>query len=59
MSRVVHFEITANDPEKICTFYTDVFGWKITKYPGPQDYWLVTTGRPFFILPGEPKAFVL
>jgi predicted enzyme related to lactoylglutathione lyase len=43
--RVVHFEITANDPEKVVAFYQEVFGWKITKYPGPQDYWLVTTGE--------------
>jgi predicted enzyme related to lactoylglutathione lyase len=46
MPRVVHFEITANDPEKVVAFYQEVFGWKITKYPGPQDYWLVTTGEP-------------
>ncbi len=46
MPRVVHFEIAANDPEKVVAFYHDVFGWKITKYPGPQDYWLVTTGEP-------------
>ena len=46
MPRVVHFEITANDPEKVVAFYQAVFGWKVTKYPGPQDYWLVTTGEP-------------
>jgi len=46
LPRVVHFEITANDPEKVVAFYQAVFGWKVTKYPGPQDYWLVTTGEP-------------
>ena len=23
-------------------FYSEMFGWKIEKWPGPQDYWLVT-----------------
>jgi predicted enzyme related to lactoylglutathione lyase len=46
MPRVVHFEITANDPEKVVPFYQKVFGWKIDKWPGPQDYWLVSTGDP-------------
>lgn len=44
MPRVVHFEITANDPDKVIPFYTDVFGWKVTKFPGPQEYWLIETG---------------
>jgi predicted enzyme related to lactoylglutathione lyase len=46
MGRVVHFEITANEPEKVVAFYKEVFGWKITKYPGAQEYWLVSTGDP-------------
>ena len=25
-------------------FYKKAFGWQIQKWPGPQDYWLVTTG---------------
>jgi predicted enzyme related to lactoylglutathione lyase len=45
MPRVVHFEIIANDPEKTVTFYNNVFGWKITKWEGPQEYWLVETGE--------------
>ncbi|MFQ5575453.1 MAG: VOC family protein [Anaerolineae bacterium] len=49
MSRVVHFEIPAKDPEKVVAFYTTVFGWEIKKWDGPQDYWLVTTGKE-----GEP-----
>ena len=44
MSRVVHFEIPADDPERATKFYTKVFGWKIKKWEGPMDYWLVTTG---------------
>lgn len=44
MSRVVHFEITADDPERASAFYSDVFGWKVNKWDGPQEYWLATTG---------------
>ena len=44
MSRVTHFEISARDPEKVGSFYSNVFGWKINKWEGPVDYWLVTTG---------------
>src|SRR5256884_1809597 len=44
MSRVIHFEIPASDPERASAFYQKVFGWKIEKWPGPMEYWLVTTG---------------
>lgn len=44
MPRVVHFEISAGDPERAISFYEDVFGWKINKWEGPIEYWLVTTG---------------
>jgi len=44
MSRVVHFEIHAANPERAAVFYTAVFGWAIKKWEGPVDYWLVTTG---------------
>lgn len=46
MSRVTHFEISVNEPEKLIEFYTMVFGWKITKWEGPIEYWLVSTGDP-------------
>ncbi len=26
-------------------FYADAFGWKVEKWGGPTDYWLVTTGE--------------
>jgi len=45
MPRVVHFEISANEPEKVAAFYENVFGWKVTKWEGPVEYWLVETGR--------------
>jgi len=44
MSRVVHFEIPANDPERAAAFYKKAFGWKIEKWPGPMEYWMVNTG---------------
>ncbi len=45
VSRVVHFEIHAADPESAAKFYSAVFDWKITKWDGPFDYWLVATGE--------------
>ncbi len=44
MSRVVHFEIHASNPEAVVQFYTELLGWKITKWDGPVDYWLIQTG---------------
>lgn len=47
-NRVVHFEITAEEPERAVKFYKETFGWSIQKYEAPKegakDYWLVTTG---------------
>ena len=40
---VVHFEIPADDIEKIRSFYQSLFGWKFAKYPGPTTYYLVET----------------
>ncbi|HPT75026.1 MAG TPA: VOC family protein, partial [Methanomassiliicoccaceae archaeon] len=45
MPRVIHFEIPAEDPERAVEFYKKVFGWKIDKWEGPIDYWLVMTGE--------------
>ena len=45
MNRVVHFEIPAEDPENVARFYSEVFNWKIEKWEGPVDYWLITTGE--------------
>lgn len=44
MPRVVHFEIHAEQPERAIKFYRDLLGWAFTKWEGPQEYWLVTTG---------------
>jgi len=45
MPKVVHFEITANEPDRALAFYKNVFGWKFEKWDGPQEYWLITTGE--------------
>jgi|SRR5579859_701015 len=44
MARVVHFEIHAENPERAAAFYRKVFDWQITKWNGPAEYWLITTG---------------
>jgi hypothetical protein len=45
MSRVVHFEIMAREPQKAVDFYSNVLGWKFRKWNNPgMDYWLITTG---------------
>jgi predicted enzyme related to lactoylglutathione lyase len=45
MSRVVHFEIHAEQPERAIAFYRKVFGWEFTPWGGgEQEYWLVVTG---------------
>jgi hypothetical protein len=40
---VVHFEIPANDVEKLKDFYEKVFGWQIVLAPGPIEYWVIQT----------------
>jgi hypothetical protein len=44
MPRIVHFEIHADDPERAIKFYRDSFGWEFSKWEGPFEYWLITTG---------------
>ena len=40
---IIHFEIPADDVEKLRKFYTELFEWKIEKTPGPVDYWMIET----------------
>jgi len=40
---VIHFEIPANNVEKLRKFYAGLFGWKIEKMPGPIEYWTIGT----------------
>lgn len=44
MPRVVHFEVHSADPDAAAAFYSKIFDWKITKWEGPFDYWMVSTG---------------
>ena len=44
MSRVIHFELAADDPQRAIAFYETVFGWQIKKWEGPVEYWLISTG---------------
>jgi predicted enzyme related to lactoylglutathione lyase len=58
MPTIVHFEIPADDIERAKKFYTDLFGWKIEKWPWmnngdsssssssssyDMEYWKITT----------------
>jgi uncharacterized protein len=52
MPTIVHFEIPADDVERAKKFYSDLFGWKIEKWPGmdsgnssspDMEYWMITT----------------
>ena len=45
MPRPIHFELTADDPDRATKFYADVFGWRFHKWEGPSDYWLAQTGE--------------
>ncbi|VVB70927.1 Uncharacterised protein [uncultured archaeon] len=40
MPDLIHFEIPADDVERAKKFYTDLFGWKLEKYPGVE-YWMI------------------
>jgi uncharacterized protein len=42
---IIHFEIPANNPEKLSEFYKNLFGWKVKKVPMGEmgDYWMFET----------------
>lgn len=44
MSRVVHFEIQASQPQVLVEFYSQLFGWSFNKWGGPAEYWLIEKG---------------
>jgi predicted enzyme related to lactoylglutathione lyase len=44
MSRVVHFEVHAEQPERAIRFYQELLGWEFSKWAGPTEYWLIKTG---------------
>jgi uncharacterized protein len=52
---MIHFEIPANDVEKLKKFYSDLFSWKIEKLGG-MEYYSITTvptdGKGNLLRPG-------
>lgn len=50
---IVHFEIPADDVEKIRKFYSKLFVWKIEKMQGFAEYWNVET------VPVDDKGMLL
>ena len=43
MSRIVHFEIHASQPQVLIDFYTSLFAWKFQQW-GDMEYWQIETG---------------
>jgi predicted enzyme related to lactoylglutathione lyase len=41
---MIHFEIAAQDMEKLQHFYAKTFGWKFKKIKAPIEYWRIKTG---------------
>ncbi|MGA9140269.1 MAG: VOC family protein [Methanocella sp.] len=41
---MMHFEIAAQDVEKLQHFYTKTFDWKFRKIRAPIEYWRIRTG---------------
>jgi predicted enzyme related to lactoylglutathione lyase len=42
----VHFDIPSDNIERSKRFYSDLFGWKMDKWPGSSEameYWLIST----------------
>jgi uncharacterized protein len=45
MPRPVHFEIPAENPERLMAFYQTVLGWTFQKWEGGgMPYWMIITG---------------
>jgi uncharacterized protein len=44
MNRVIHFEIHASEPEKLATWYKNIFRWEMKKFANPMmEYWIIMT----------------
>ena len=52
MPTIVHFDISADDPERAKRFYEELFDWKIELLPGPVAYYLIETSD----LKGKPSV---
>ncbi|PYL14529.1 MAG: glyoxalase [Verrucomicrobia bacterium] len=45
---IVWFGIPADNVERAKKFYGDLFGWKIERVPGPEEYWHIDTGGDYW-----------
>jgi predicted enzyme related to lactoylglutathione lyase len=43
MATIVHFDVSATNPDRVKKFYENLFGWKVEPLPGPMNYSLVET----------------
>jgi predicted enzyme related to lactoylglutathione lyase len=50
MPSIAHFDIPAEDVERAKRFYSELFGWKLEKPPGPMEYYMIETAD----LEGKP-----
>lgn len=50
---VVHFEIHASEPQKLVDFYSELFGWKFSRF-GEVEYWVIDTGDGAINTAGTP-----
>lgn len=43
MATIVHFDLSADNPERAKKFYEELFSWKFNLLPGPMNYYLIET----------------
>ena len=56
MDKVVHFELPADNIERVQNFYQELFGWEIQQF-GEMPYWAVrTVAVDEKMMPKEPGA---
>ena len=58
-SRLTHFEIYGDEPEKLAAFYSELLGWRIERAEG-VDYWRIAVDAPAVVAGGgivRPPAF--
>lgn len=44
MNNVVYFELHSSNDEQSRTFFSNVFDWKFSLWPGEDSYWTIATG---------------
>ncbi len=44
MSKVIHFELNAQDVSRAVEFYRNAFGWEISEWAGGPEYYLIKAG---------------